>query len=127
MTNARLEGLAAWAHVAYALHALSVVAGLTSPMFVVTAFVTGWPSIIAVVLNYAKRSATAGTWLESHYRWQIRTFWWAVLWGAVAVLFWATMVGVVIAVPLLLLLGAWVVYRLARGWLALLHEKPLPL
>jgi uncharacterized membrane protein len=120
------EGLAAWAHVVYALHAVSVVAGLTTPMFVVTAFVSGWPSIVAVILNYLKRSEAAGTPLESHFRWQIRTFWWALLWGAVAALFWLTILGVVFAFPLLILVGAWVTYRIARGWLALLNGKALP-
>ena len=125
-TENALEGLIAWAHVVYGLHALSVVAGLTSPMFVVTAFVFGWPSIVAVILNYVKRSEAAGTWLESHFRWQIRTFWWALAWGAIATVLWVTIIGLVLALPLLLLVGAWVVYRVARGWLALLHRKPLP-
>lgn len=126
MSDARLEGLAAWAHVVYALHAISVVAGLTSPMFVVTAFVTGWPSLIAVVLSYLKRSAAADTWLASHYRWQIRTFWWAFLWGAIGGLLWLTGIGILLAAPLLLLVGLWVAYRVARGWLALLRDRTLP-
>ena len=121
-----LEGLTAWTHVIYALHAISVFAGLTSAMFVVTAFVTGWPSIIAVVLNYLKRSHAAGTLLESHFRWQIRTFWWTLLWGAIALVLTATIFGIVFAVPFLLLVGAWVTYRVARGWLALARGKALP-
>ena len=48
-------------------------------------FLVGWPSIIAVILNYVKRSDVAGTWLESHFRWQIRTFWFALLWVLIAV------------------------------------------
>ena len=60
-------------HLIYALHAWSVVAGLVTPAFIVTAFLAGWPSIIAVILNYVKRGAAAGTYLESHFRWQIRT------------------------------------------------------
>ena len=47
---------------------------------VVGAFLTGWPSIIAVILNYVKRGDVRGTWLESHFRWQIRTFWFGLLW-----------------------------------------------
>lgn len=126
MSDADFEGLTAWTHVVYALHALSVFAGLTSAMFVVTAFVTGWPSIVAVLINYLKRSQAAGTRLESHFRWQIRTFWWTVLWGAIALLLIATVLGVVFAVPLLLLVGAWVTYRVARGWLALARGRPAP-
>jgi len=120
------EGLIAWTHVMYALHAVSVFAGLATPMFVVTAFVTGWPSIIAVLINYVKRRQAAGTPLESHLRWQLRSFWWALLWSAIAILLWLTILGIVFAVPLLLLVGAWVVYRVARGWLALLGGKPMP-
>ena len=126
MTEQDLDGLRAWTHVIYALHAISVFAGLTSAMFVVTAFVTGWPSIIAVLLNYLKRSQAAGTPLESHFRWQIRTFWWALLWGGIALVLIATVLGIVFAVPLLLLVGAWVTYRIARGWLALARGKAMP-
>ena len=77
------EGLVTLAHVIYALHAFSAVTGMLSPAFVVTAFVTGWPSIIAVILNYVKRSEVRGTWLDSHFSWQIRTFWFALLWVVV--------------------------------------------
>jgi uncharacterized membrane protein len=125
-SEAELEGLKAWTHVMYALHAISVFAGLTSAMFVVTAFVTGWPSIIAVVLNYLKRSAAAGSWIEPHLRWQMRTFWWTVLWGALCALLWLTVLGIVVALPLLLVVGAWVTYRIARGWIALLRGRPVP-
>ena len=62
------------AHVIYALHAFSALTGLASSVLVLTAFLTGWPSIIAVILNYAKRSEVSGTWLDSHFGWQIRTF-----------------------------------------------------
>src|SRR2546430_8822321 len=74
------EGLITLAHVIYALHAFSALTGLASSVLVLTAFLTGWPSIIAVILNYAKRSEVRGTWLDSHFGWQIRTFWDALLW-----------------------------------------------
>ena len=60
-------------HVVYGLHAFSAIVGLTTAAFVVTAFLTGWPSIIAVVINYVKRGDVRGTFLESHFTWQIRT------------------------------------------------------
>lgn len=63
------------AHVIYGLHAVSLVIGIAGAATVVGAFLTGWPSSIAVILNYVKRSEARGTWLESHFRWQIRTFW----------------------------------------------------
>src|SRR5262249_32257270 len=67
-------------HVIYALHAASLITGIIGTATIVGAFLTGWPSIIAVILNYVKRSEAAGTWLESHFRWQIRTFWFGLLW-----------------------------------------------
>src|SRR6185295_1134601 len=79
------EGLITLAHVIYALHAFSAFTGLASSVLIVTTFLTGWPSIIAVILNYAKRSEVRGTWLDSHFGWQIRTFWFALLWLVVGV------------------------------------------
>ncbi len=69
------------AHLVYALHTLSLVIGAFGAATVVGAFVFGWPSIIAVIINYVKRGEARGTWLESHFRWQIRTFWYALLWA----------------------------------------------
>jgi uncharacterized membrane protein len=67
-------------HVVYGLHALSLLIGVTTAATIVGAFVFGVPSIIAVVINYLKRREARGTFLESHCRWQIRTFWFALLW-----------------------------------------------
>src|ERR671922_2148970 len=81
------EGLVTLAHVIYGLHAFSAVMGLLTPAMIVTAFITGWPSIIAVILNYVKRSDVRGTWLESHFSWQIRTFWFGLLWVSLCGIF----------------------------------------
>ena len=121
-----LDGLKAWTHVIYGLHAFSVLAGITTPMFVVTAFRMGWPSIIAVILNYIKRGEASGTFLESHFRWQIRTFWFTVLWFVICAVLWVTVIGIPIAFALLVAVGIWVTYRVIRGWLALSAGKPLP-
>ena len=67
-------------HVIYGLHAVSLITGIVGVASVVGAFLTGWPSIIAVIVNYVKRSEVRGTWLDSHFRWQIRTFWFGLLW-----------------------------------------------
>jgi uncharacterized membrane protein len=96
-------------------------------MLIVTAFLTGWPSIIAVIINYVKRGDVRGTYLDSHFGWQLRTFWYAVLWAAVALLLVFTLIGIPFAIVLALLLGVWVLYRLIRGWIALLEAKPMPL
>src|ERR1041385_4973353 len=120
------ESLVTVAHVIYALHAFSALTGLATAAFVVTAFLTGWPSIIAVILNYVKRSEVRGTWLDSHFSWQIRTFWFALLWVLVGAVLFATVVGIPVAVVLWIGTGIWVLYRIIRGWLALLSTKVLP-
>ena len=123
--DAGLDGLRAWTHVIYGLHALSVLIGATSAAFIVTAFVFGLPSIAAVILNYVKRSDARGTFLESHFRWQIRTFWFTLLWCAIGGLLFLTIIGIVLAVPLFIGVGLWVIYRVVRGWLALKDGKPI--
>jgi uncharacterized membrane protein len=120
------EGLVTLAHVIYGLHAFSALTGMLSPAMIVTAFLTGWPSIIAVILNYVKRSEVRGTWLDSHYSWQIRTFWFALLWLAIGAVLFITVVGIPVAFVLWFATGIWVLYRIIRGWLALLSEKVLP-
>jgi uncharacterized membrane protein len=120
------EGLVTLAHVIYGLHAFSALTGLLSPAMIVTAFLTGWPSIIAVILNYVKRSDVRGTWLDSHYSWQIRTFWYALLWLAVGGVLFLTVVGIPVALVLWFATGIWVLYRIIRGWLALASTKEMP-
>jgi len=119
------ESLISYTHVIYALHALSALTGAT----VVLGFICGVPSIVAVVMNYARLPATRGTFLESHFRWQIRTFWFAVLWALIifAVSFPLTIV--LIGIPMMFAgfaaLMIWIIYRVARGWLALRDRRPM--
>ena len=120
------QGLVTLTHVMYGLHAFSAITGLMSAALVVTAFLTGWPSIIAVIMNYVKRSEAAGTFLDSHFSWQLRTFWFALLWVVIGWLLIVTIIGAVIGVPLLLGVGVWVLYRIARGWINLADRKPMP-
>ncbi len=120
------QDLVTLTHIIYALHAFSVLTGISSAAFVVTAFLTGWPSIIAVIINYVKRDSVRGTFLDSHFSWQIRTFWWSLLWVIIAGVLIATIIGVVIGVPLMLLVGLWIFYRIIRGWLALAGRKSMP-
>src|SRR5579863_5679388 len=123
------ESLVTYTNVIYALHSLSVLIGLTTFHTVVGTFIWGLPSIVAVIMNYARRSATHGTYLESHFRWQIRTFWYAVLWSCVI---WAVSVPlmlVLIGFPLFiaghLALGIWIAYRVIRGWLSLNDRRAM--
>ncbi len=118
-------------HVTYALHALGLAIGAFGASTVVGAFVFGWPSIIAVIINYVKRGEARGTWLESHFRWQIRTFWFALLWVIVVAivggLLTIVIIGFAIWVIGLFILGLWAIYRIARGWLRLNDRRPMPL
>ncbi len=116
--------------VTYALHALGLAIGAFGAASVVGSFVFGWPSIIAVVINYVKRADARGTWLESHFTWQIRTFWFAMLWafviGGVGALLAIVLVGFAIWAVGFFVLGLWAIYRIARGWLALRDRRPAP-
>jgi uncharacterized membrane protein len=119
------DSLVTTAHVVYGLHALSVLIGASSIATIVGAFVFGIPSIIAVIINYAMQSEARGTFLESHFRWQIRTFWFAALWSLVSILLFISIVGIPFSWLLIVGVGLWVVYRIARGWVALASREPL--
>jgi len=111
----------------YGLHLFSAITGVMTTAFIVTAFLSGWPSILAVFLNYARRDAVRGTYLESHFRWQIRTFWFALLWlllGAVLVL---TVIGIPLAWVIVVVVGLWVLYRMLRGVARLMDRRSMPL
>jgi len=127
MDPAREQSLVTWTHLIYGLHAFSLVTGILGTATVVGAFLTGWPSIIAVILNYLKRSEVRGSWLESHFRWQIRTFWFGLLWVAPCVLFIILTlgIGILIAWFPIAIASLWFIYRVARGWLALNSRKPM--
>jgi uncharacterized membrane protein len=124
-------GLVRYTHIIYGLHALSAAIGIFGAASIVGSFVFGVPSIVAVIMNYVRRADVRGTYLESHFTWQIRTFWYALLW---------TVIVVVVSLPLILLLGLgivtmvagifviglWIVYRVIRGWSALQGGRTMP-
>src|SRR5437763_13728974 len=122
-----LDSPVTWTQVIYALHAFSLLTGILGAATVVGAFLTGWPSIIAVILNYVKRSETRGTWLESHFRWQIRTFWFGLLWISLRVIFIVVTlgIGILIAWFPMAMVGLWFIYRVVRGWRSLHDGRPL--
>jgi uncharacterized membrane protein len=105
----KLESLKTLTTVIYALYALSMFAGITA--------------IVAIVLNYIKIDDARGTWLESHFSWQIRTFWWSVVWAVVGGLTVFILIGFVVWGVAFI----WFVYRIAKGWLNLNDGKPMPL
>jgi len=125
ITDDDLEGPRAWCHVMYGLHALSAVSGVLTSATVIGAFVFGWPSIVAVIINYATRRRVGASWLESHWRWQLRTFWFAALWIGVAGLLAFTLIGIPAAILVILVAGLWVLYRVVRGWIVLLDRKAI--
>ena len=121
------QSLYDWTQIIYGLHALSLIVGIVGAATVVGSFVMGVPSIIAVIMNYIKRSEASGTWLESHFRWQIRTFWFGLLWAALSLAFVVMTLGIgliVVWIPLGLL-TIWFIYRVARGWVALSSHRPM--
>jgi uncharacterized membrane protein len=113
------------AHIVYALHAFAIGLGIVGSSTVIGGFVGSVPSIIAVIINYVKRGDARGSWAASHYRWQIRTFWFALLWLLLAVLLIVTVVGAPIGLGLLLVLTLWLIYRIVRGWLRLLDKQAM--
>ncbi|OVZ60391.1 hypothetical protein CDO44_09890 [Pigmentiphaga sp. NML080357] len=105
--SAKLQSAKNLTAVVYALYALSIIIGISS--------------IVAIIINYVKKGDVAGTWLESHFRWQIRTFWFAVLWGVVGALTVWAFVGWVVWFAGFI----WFIYRIVKGWLNLNDGKPM--
>ncbi len=93
--------------VIYALYAASLLSGVTS--------------LVAIVMNYIKRDDVAGTYLDSHFRWQIRTFWFTCLWVALGVI----TLPIIIGFGVLAFAGVWFIYRIAKGWIQLTEERPM--
>lgn len=144
--------LSGYTHVMYALHALAGFIGITSGVTIVGAFVFGVPSIIAILMNYARRDAVRGSWLESHFQWQAATFWTALVLGVAlfCIALVLSVIGIVslASMPLTggagavgagvgfggafvaltlgaMLAGIWILYRVVRGWMALGNGKAM--
>jgi uncharacterized membrane protein len=113
------------AHIVYGLHTLAVVVGIAGTATVVGSFLLGIPSIVAVIVNYVRRPEARGTFVESHFRWQIRTFWFTLLWVSVCFLLAVTIVGILAAWVGMGLTSVWLIYRVARGWLRLRDGLPM--
>jgi uncharacterized membrane protein len=116
-------------HVTYALHAVGLAIGAFGASTIVGSFIFGWPSIIAVIVNYIKRGDARGTWLESHFQWQITTFWIAVaislLVGISGAILAIVIIGFAVWAIGFFILGVWAIYRIARGWMALNDRKAI--
>lgn len=118
------------AKIVYILHAVSVIIGIVTGASVIGAFLFGWPSIAAVVLNYVMRSEARGTYVDSHFSWQIRTFWYAMTWTLLVaftglILSWL-LIGFAVWTVGFIVMGIWVGYRIVRGWIRLSNAQPMP-
>ncbi len=105
----KIQSLKSLTTVIYGLYALTLLFGISS--------------IVAIVMNNVKKDDVAGTWLESHFRWQIRTFWFGLLWALLGFFTLFILVGVVIH----FINCIWIIYRVIKGWLYFNDNKPMPL
>lgn len=114
----------------YGLHAVTIVTGIFTAASIVGMFLFSWPSILAVILNYVFRGDARNTYLESHFSWQIRTFWYAALFVGLTWLLSTPLllvgVGFFVAVLGFGITGIWVGYRIFKGWLRLQDAEPMP-
>ncbi|MGH8851401.1 MAG: DUF4870 family protein [Casimicrobiaceae bacterium] len=110
--------------IVYALFGVAAVAALVSAGLLSTPLL-GLVGIIGLILAYVKRDEAAGTWLQSHYRWLIRTFWFSVLWNIVGWLALITLIGIPIAIGIWIAATIWVLYRLIRGYVLFKDSKPV--
>jgi uncharacterized membrane protein len=113
------------AHLVYALHTLAIVVGIVGAATIIGSFIGSVPSIVAVIFNYVQRGEARGTWAASHYRWQIRTFWFTLLWAIIGWVLILTIIGAVVGIPILIALTLWLMYRIGRGWLRLRDRLPM--
>lgn len=93
--------------IVYILYIASIVVGLTS--------------IVAIIMNYIKRDEVKGTWLESHFSWQIKTFWYTLVIGLIGSLLTVVLIGF----PILLAVGIWYIYRVVKGLIVFLDNKTI--
>ena len=106
-TSEELAGLKTITQVVYALQALSFAFGVTA--------------LVGLIINYIKRDDVAGTIYQSHFDWQIRTFWWGLLWAVIGMVLAIVMVGFAV----LFVAWIWAIYRVVKGWLKLTEGKPV--
>jgi len=97
-------------NVATAVYALQAV-GVLVPVVL--------PWIVGVVIDYIKRDEARGTWVESHFTWQIRTFWWSLLWAVIGGILLLVLIGWLV----LAATAVWIIYRIVKGWLRLPERR----
>jgi len=116
--------------IVYGLFGLASVIAILSHGFPPFAPLGGLAGIVAIIVAYVKRGDAAGTWLASHYRWLIRTFWFSLLWGIVGLLLFLALalvlIGFIVGPAVWIATSIWVLYRLSRGYLLFKDNKPVP-
>lgn len=116
--------------VVYALYGVGAVAALLSHGFPLVLPLLGLLGIVGVIVAYVKRDDARGTWVASHLRWLIRTFWYSLLWGCVGALVLVTLGLILIGIPIALLIWAvasiWVIYRVIKGYMLFKDNRPVP-
>jgi uncharacterized membrane protein len=107
-TSEELAALKTIAQVVYILQALSFMFGVTA--------------LVGLIINYVKREDAVGTVYQSHFDWQIRTFWWGLLWGVLGCLL---IIALGLGFLMLFVAWIWAIYRVVKGWLKLIEGKPV--
>ncbi|EYS85801.1 putative membrane protein [Cupriavidus necator] len=108
----QLSSLRKLLHILYALYAIFWLTG-------------GITALIAIVIDYVKRDDARGSLYASHFAWQIRSFWWSVVWGVLGGVLFATVVLMPLAFAVWGVLSLWMLYRIVKGWLYLNDSKPM--
>jgi uncharacterized membrane protein len=108
----QLSSLRKLMHILYALYAIFWLTG-------------GITALIAIVIDYVKRDDARGSLYASHFAWQIRSFWWSVVWGVLGGVLFATVVLMPLAFAVWGVLSLWMLYRIVKGWLYLNDSKPM--
>ncbi|MFW2076225.1 DUF4870 family protein [Acinetobacter sp. ULE_I010] len=111
-------------------------------LYIVAIFSAGILAVVALIINYVKLDSVRGTIFESHFRWQIRTFWWYLIWTLIAFvpflfLFFTidnvnaftgvAIGGLVFCIAVLFVSWIWIVYRAIRGIIALNDNQSVPI
>jgi uncharacterized membrane protein len=116
--------------IVYALFGAAAVVAIVSHGFPPVAPLGGIIGLIGIIMAYVKRGDATGTWLASHYRWLIRTFWFSLLWGCIGaiifVLLAIVVIGIIIGAAIWIATALWVIYRIIRGYLLFKDSKPVP-
>ena len=111
MSEEQLQSAKSLTAIVYALQAAGFLLGIT------------W--LVAIIVNYVKKEDVKGSWLESHFRWQIRTFWFGLLWAIPGFFFILTIIGWPVGMFILMVDSTWIIYRIVKGWLRLIDGKQM--